>query len=84
MNIQEFKNSTYDRDNIEEVECKRTSKGVVKHPYENIHQNWRKYVNAYFERLNYIKKDFNFIIIVFIQIVLMLEVLIYVLYMEYF
>ena len=26
----------------------------------NIHENWRKYVKAYFERLSYMNKDFNF------------------------
>ena len=60
MNICEFKSSTYKGEHIEEVECKRSSKGEVKHPYENIHNNWRTYVNAYFERLEYISKDFNF------------------------
>ena len=39
MNICEFKSSTYKGEHIEEVECKRSSKGEVKHPYENIHNN---------------------------------------------
>ena len=58
MNICEFKTSTYDK--IEEIECARTSKGVVKHPYENIHENWKKYVNTYFEFLQYNRPNFNF------------------------
>ena len=57
MNICEFKSSTYSGNNVAEIECKKSSKGVVKHPYQNIHENWRKYVKAYFERLSYMNKD---------------------------
>ena len=42
MNICEFKSSTYSGNNVEENECKKSSKGVVKHLYQNIHEKLEK------------------------------------------
>jgi hypothetical protein len=58
MNICEFKSSLIVGIMLKKLNIKEVIKVLLN--ILNIHENWRKYVKAYFERLSYMNKDFNF------------------------
>ena len=60
MDLCEYKSSTYNGNYIEERECTRSSKGEVKHPYENIHNYWKKYIQLYLNKMKELNDDFDF------------------------
>ena len=60
LDLCEYKSSTYRGNLVEERECSHSSKGEVKHPYENIHNNWKKYVQLYIKKIKELNDDFGF------------------------
>ena len=60
MDLCEYQSSTNNGDNIEERECSHSSKGEVRHPFEGIHEFWKKYVQLYLKRINELNDDFAF------------------------